>query len=424
MKSKKKSVILPILFIATGLFLSYIFIISGTSKEVAIFSNTTSNISLDIPKNCTIETNSSDLSVEKKSNSSSYSTGSVKLYSSTKGKFNLRTKLYGIIPISNVNVSVLPDEKLIPSGNLIGVSLNTKGAIAVKFEDIIDENGEEISPAKDGGLKLGDIIKKINGISVNNAQDVITELNLVGEKEVKIQVNRDYKLKTLIIKPVKAKQDGKYKMGLWVRDSIAGIGTITCYNEDKTRFVALGHSITDVDTGVIMPVKSGNIIESELISIVKGKVNAPGELRGVLKTDKKDIIGNITLNNNYGIYGNVTKNIYDNKTAYKIALQDEIKEGKAYIITTIDNKGPRKFSVEITKTYKQNSRDTKSMLIKVTDGELLEKTGGIVQGMSGSPIIQNGKLVGAVTHVFVNNPKMGYGIYIQWLLQDLINNQK
>ncbi|MCQ4794422.1 SpoIVB peptidase [Anaerofustis stercorihominis] len=419
---KKKRVLLG--FLSLILIISaYILYLNFSTKEITVLSSQTTSVSLNLPKNCSIQNENEDLKVNGKSEKNyNVDNDKIDVYSSSAGKYKLKAKLFGIVPINNYNINVYPNVKLHPSGNLVGVSMNTKGAIAVQFQSIIDVNDNEVCPAKDAGIKMGDIIVKINDKKVYNAKEVISELNKLSHKELSMVIKRENTEENIKITPVKAKKDNKYKIGVWVRDSVAGIGTLTCYNEDKSRFVALGHSINDVDTGIIMPVKNGNVIESELISIVKGKRNAPGELRGVLKAEKKDIIGSIHLNNDYGLYGDVTKKV-TTSNALDIALQDKIKEGKAQILTTIDNNGPRLFDIKIKKTYKQTKKNTKSMLIEVTDKELLSKTGGIVQGMSGSPIIQDGKLIGAVTHVFISDPTKGYGIYIEWLLEDLLAKQ-
>lgn len=420
--SRKKLLLgfLTIIFI----FSFYLTYLNFNTKEIAVLSSQTTSVSLDLPKNCKIENESEDLKVNgTNAKKSTVEDNKIDVYSSNAGEYKLKAKLFGIIPINNYNINVIPNTKLYPSGSLVGVSMNTKGAIAVQFQSFIDVNDNEVCPAKDAGIKMGDIIVEIGGKKVYNAEEVIEQLNKIDHREIEVVIKRENTQQTVMVKPLKAKDDNKYKIGLWVRDSVAGIGTLTCYNQDLTRFVALGHSINDVDTGVIMPVKNGDLIESELISIVKGRRNNPGELRGVLKADNKDVIGAIELNNDFGIYGDVTKKVTPSLDSMEIALQDRIKEGDAQIFTTIDNNGPRLFDIKIKKTYKQTKKNTKSMLIEVTDKELLSKTGGIVQGMSGSPIIQNGKIVGAVTHVFITDPTKGYGIYIEWLLEDLLSEQ-
>lgn len=219
------------------------------------------------------------------------------------------------------------------------------------------------------------------------------------------------------VKPVKSK-DNQYKIGLWIRDSTAGVGTLTFYDNKTGTFAALGHPITDVDTGTILNVNSGQIVNSSIVSVRKGVRGTPGELKGIF-IDEDVVLGQIIKNTQCGIFGKSNLPIKNkNNKKMKLALRDEIKEGPAQIYTTIDGSEPKLYNIMVEKLLPQNSPGPKSMVIKVTDKELLEKTGGIVQGMSGSPIIQDNKIIGAVTHVLINKPDTGYGIYIEWMLKD------
>jgi len=215
------------------------------------------------------------------------------------------------------------------------------------------------------------------------------------------------------------KEEDGYRLGLWVRDSTAGIGTLTFYHKESKIFGALGHPITDGDTNEPFIIKDGNLLDSSVISVKKGEKGMPGELKGLFLNEKEGI-AIIKKNTESGIFGVANKNITSKITnkPMKVAFRNEIKEGKAQIITTIDENGPKYYDIEIIKLLPQDEPGPKSMLIKVTDEELLEKTGGIVQGMSGSPIIQDNKIIGAVTHVLINKPDVGYGIYIEWMLKD------
>jgi stage IV sporulation protein B len=240
---------------------------------------------------------------------------------------------------------------------------------------------------------------------------------------VTLKINRKGNIVYAKIHPVLAKEDEKYKLGLWVRDHTAGIGTLTFYSTDKRFYAALGHAITDVDTGDILSVNNGQIMKSRIISINKGKRSSPGELRGIF-LEEVDNIGNIEKNTEYGIYGKVYNNINDMVgKPIPIGYQSQVKEGSAKILTTIDNTGVKEFDIQIVKKVEQKNPNQKGMIIKVVDKDLLNKTGGIVQGMSGSPIIQNGKLIGAVTHVFVNDPSKGYAVYAEWMINEMKNLQ-
>ena len=214
-------------------------------------------------------------------------------------------------------------------------------------------------------------------------------------------------------------QDNCYRLGIWVRDKTAGIGTLTFYDDDSKIFGALGHGITDMDTGNLLNVEYGKIMNAKIANIEQGKRGSPGEIRGIFY-ETENVLGEIVKNSPYGIYGVMTDEFmkFNKAKALPIGFKEEVKEGKAYILTTIDNDKTEKFEIEILKAQPQQFPNQKSMTIKVTDKRLLQ-TGGIVQGMSGSPIIQDGKIIGAITHVFVNDPTKGYGIYIEWMLDQI-----
>jgi stage IV sporulation protein B len=332
---------------------------------------------------------------------------------------NADVKLLGIIPIKSVSLKTVPDLYLYPGGISVGVKVNTKGVLVVAISDVEGDSGKITSPAVSSGVMIGDNILSINNIEIKNAEMLSREINNCQGKTLNMIIERKGKTFTKKIEPIKNTSENKYKVGLWVRDSTAGIGTLTFYDAASKRFAALGHPVTDVDTGTILNIGSGDLIASSIINIRKGIKGTPGELRGIF-VDENKALGSINKNTESGIFGNASEDIVK-KLSFKpmrIALRDEIKEGKAQIITTIDEDGPKLYDIEIEKLLDQDTAGTKSMLIKITDKRLLERTGGIVQGMSGSPIIQNDKIIGAVTHVLVNKPDTGYGIYIEWMLKD------
>ncbi|HEY5587641.1 MAG TPA: SpoIVB peptidase [Candidatus Paceibacterota bacterium] len=308
-----------------------------------------------------------------------------------------------------------------PGGQPIGVKLNIKGVLVVALSDIESKTGKIASPAATAGVQIGDSIIKINNVEIIHAEDVTRFVNRENNSEITLIIQRKNNLNTFEVKvnPAVDSKDGKRKLGLWVRDSTAGVGTLTLYDDKTKKFAALGHPITDADTGTILSVSNGVIVSSNIVSIKKGTRGNPGELRGLF-VDENIIKGQIIKNTECGIFGNGTKSLINSKfnKPMKIGLRNEIKEGKAEILTTINGSEPELFEIEIQKLLSQNSSGSKSMIIKITDSRLLEKTGGIVQGMSGSPIIQNNKIIGAVTHVLINKPDMGYGIYIEWMLKD------
>lgn len=318
--------------------------------------------------------------------------------------------------IKTVEVMAIPKEiELYPGGNVVGIKLKTNGPLVVGFSDIENGNEKPYSPSKESGINLGDIILSINGIDINSSELLAETLVSINEDELDIKIERDDKILYKKVKPVKS-SDGKNKIGLWVRDSTAGIGTVTFIDPKTGIFGALGHPITDVDTGDIIKISKGNIVNSSVVNIKRGEKGNPGELKGVFINDDINL-GSVDYNTKYGIFGEYSlENFYGEKL--EIGLKDEIQEGPAKIISTIDSDEPKAYDVVIEKLLQQDNPSSKSMIIKVVDDELLEKTGGIVQGMSGSPIIQNNKLVGAVTHVLVNKPDTGYGIYIEWMLKE------
>lgn len=337
------------------------------------------------------------------------------------GKTNIDVNVFGV-KVKSVEINVHGPREIVVGGQSIGVALYTKGALVVGTSNIRDENGNLCNPAKDSGIKSGDIIEKINGVEVNDANHVMSIINSITSEDnsVNIEIVRDGNKHNIEIQPVKDKADNSYRMGIWVRDSMAGVGTLSFYNPATMRFASLGHAVYDSDTNTLLNLKSGEIAESEIFGIKQGEKGSPGELQGSFDSSKPKI-GSIITNNDFGLYGELYKE--PEKCQYNTLMEtatiDETKVGPAKILTTLDDGGIKEYDIYIEKLSSQDYPSTKSMVIEITDDELLEKTGGIVQGMSGSPIIQNGKVVGAVTHVFVNDPTRGYGLYAQWMLEQM-----
>lgn len=327
-------------------------------------------------------------------------------------------KFLGMIPLKSVEVEKIKDLELYPGGVPIGVRVSSEGVLVVGYSDIEINNEKEESPGKVGGLEIGDVILKINGIEMHNSRDLVKAIKQSEKDSIKVDILRHGENITKII-TLKKENNKDYKIGLWIRDSTAGVGTMTFYDDTSKKFGALGHPITDSDTNEPFLIKDGDVIESSIISIRKGEKGSPGELKGIF-INESNPTGEIDKNTQSGIFGQLNSNILQKSDIkrLKVGFRDEIVPGKAKIITTIDENGPQEYEIEIEKLLNQNVASSKSMVIKVTDPRLLEKTGGIVQGMSGSPIIQNNKIVGAVTHVLINKPDTGYGIYIEWMLQD------
>ncbi|MBR3134066.1 MAG: SpoIVB peptidase [Clostridia bacterium] len=298
-----------------------------------------------------------------------------------------------------------------PIGRVAGLKLYTNGVLVIGMSKIELNDGMYAMPYENTGIKEGDIIKSINGIELNNVSELISIVNNSNGNEISIKYERDNEEIYTTIKPVKS-IEGNYMLGIWVRDAAAGVGTITFYDRETNRFAALGHGIEDVDTGNLLNISNGELVTSKIITIVRGEKNKPGEIRCTI--DEGEEIGIVEKNTNIGVYGYATNNNYLNKVLLnevEVASRSEIKIGKATIMCQLKNDEINEFEVEIKKIYKNNYKDNKSMLIKVSDNNLIEKTGGIIPGMSGTPIIQNGKLIGAITNVLLNDPTQGYAIF-------------
>lgn len=296
-------------------------------------------------------------------------------------------------------------ESVIPLGVAVGVAIKTDGLLVTGITEVTDENGHSVNAAYKAGIKKGDRIMAVDGNAVNSIEDLSEYVNDRPQEIIFSIIRKGEKIHK-IITPVKT--PAGYKIGVWVRDSTAGIGTLTYYNPESKTFAGLGHGISDIDTGDILTIKKGNILTCSLTEPIKGKKGIPGELCGTF-TDKT--LGEVSTNSENGIFGQIT-NAEITGTPLNIANPKEVTAGDAYIMSDVDGEGAKPYSVSIRKILSL-SHETKNMIIEVTDQKLIDKTGGIVQGMSGSPIIKDGKLIGAVTHVFVNNPKQGYAVFAE-----------
>ena len=311
--------------------------------------------------------------------------------------------------------------QVIPIGEVVGIKLYTSGVLVVGTSSIEGIDGIMYKPFENTKIEEGDSIIAVNGNIVNNTNELINEINTCNGEKITITYKHNGVENNCEIIPVLDKNN-EYKIGLWVRDSAAGVGTVTFFSEQTQTFAALGHAITDIDTGDIIQTSSGEIDDVNIVSIIKGVNEEPGKIQGAIKGNS--VIGNIYKNTEYGIYG-VINNISNLEIDYSkkmyVADRQQIELGEAYILSNVDGKF-KEYKIEIQKTFLNNNYDNKSMLIKVTDEELLNKTGGIIQGMSGSPIIQNGKFCGAVTHVLVNDPTVGYAVFADKMIRELAEN--
>lgn len=323
-------------------------------------------------------------------------------------------KLFGFIPIKKVKVDILPEEEVYIGGVPIGLNVSTKGAIVVSNTIVDPESGKV---ASNKILKNGDIILKINGKDLTSVADLEEFLNnSLDENPLTIEILRNNKTKTLTVNYIKSK-DNTSRLGVWVKDDLSGIGTLTFVKSDQN-FAALGHPVTDASGENTIPLSEGSVYDCSLLGIEKGQVNKPGQLKCLFTQSQKN--GTITKNTKFGIVGKYddSSDVIDTNLTAHLGGRLSVRPGKASIISSVS--GIREeYEIEIIKASYQATEDDKSMVFRVTDKRLLELTGGIVQGMSGSPILQNGKIIGAVTHVFLKDPTKGYGVYADWMLKEI-----
>jgi len=331
--------------------------------------------------------------------------------------FDAEIMVFGLFPAKNAKVTVSKRRYVVPGGDIFGIKLYTQGLIVTKIGEVKTDSAT-VCPGKDAGIEVGDTIISVNGERISENSRLEEIIKQSKGQTLNFTVRRNDKEKELELTPRLDSDDKAYRLGLWVRDSCAGIGTITFYDRDTGNFGGLGHAVCDVDTGQIMPLSGGEAMGAEISSCYKGNSGSPGELCGVFTGE---CIGKLNLNCETGIYG-VLKNFDKNKEVIPVAQKQEVKEGKAQIISTVDKNKTQYYDVEITKIYSSKDSKQKNMSIKITDPDLIEKTGGIVQGMSGSPIIQNGMLVGAVTHVYVDDPLQGYAIFAENMVKKIDEN--
>lgn len=339
------------------------------------------------------------------------------LESSRTGEYHISLKLFGVFKLKNISLDVIEATKLVPCGNPIGIYVETDGILVLGSGRITGDDGLNYEPITNK-LKSGDYILSVNGKKLSKKKELISEIQKCEGKDVTLLVRRNEERITVNISPVKT-ASGSYKIGAWIRDNTQGIGTLTFVSPDG-QFGALGHGITDIDTGLLMDVKEGSIYNAEIMSIVKGKEGEPGELIGMIRQSNRFKIGSINENTYQGIFGTIGNEYEDDFTTkpLEIGLKQEVRKGKATILCTLEDK-IEEFQIEIVSIDISNSNHSKGIVLHITDPRLLSMTGGIVQGMSGSPIIQNNKIIGAVTHVFIQDSTKGYGTFIENMVNNL-----
>lgn len=341
-------------------------------------------------------------------------THKVKVKANELDTYQMKLKLFGVLPYKNVDIEVIQDKMLIPSGIPIGIYVKTNGVLVVGIGEFEDSEGRKVSPAK-YVLQKGDYILKVNGEDVENKKQFIRTIEGSEGEDTILTIKRNGDITDVMITP-ECNQNKDWKLGIWIRDNAQGIGTMTYEDTDHT-FGALGHGINDVDTSVLMNLDEGTLYKTEIVGITRGSNGSPGELTGYIEYDSKNVIGEITENTSEGIFGvcDIDDEISSGFEPIPIALKQEIKLGPAQIICSVTGE-PEFYDVEIVEINLEQDNINRGIVVQVVDEKLLTLTGGIIQGMSGSPIIQNGKLVGAVTHVLVQDSTRGYGIFIEEML--------
>ncbi len=321
-------------------------------------------------------------------------------------------RLFGLFPIKDVAVNVVDATSVIPCGTPFGIKMFTDGVLVVGMSDVDTASGPQ-NPARSAGIKVGDVLISINGTAVNTTEQVAELIENAGDQAMSFRIRRDNLEFDVKFRSEKSVSENRLKAGLWVRDSSAGIGTLTFYVPGSNVFAGLGHAVCDVDTGDVLPIASGEIVPARIYSVVKGASGEPGELRGGFELGT---LGNLSINGETGIYGTLSHTPVLGDPV-PVAMKQQVKTGYAQVLTTIDGTEPELYDIRIDEVKYNDSSPTRNMVIVITDERLLSDTGGIVQGMSGSPILQDGKLVGAVTHVFVNEPTKGFAIFAENMLK-------
>lgn len=336
-------------------------------------------------------------------------------------RVQMQIQLFNSIPLKTITVHRRERSVVMPCGQAVGVTLKMPGAFVVGLGGFLSSEGRMISPAQAAGIRAGDLVLFADGAQVENAAH-LSELCALASGKLKLTVMRGKERLEFEIEPQLAADDGLYKLGMWVRDSTAGIGTLSFYDMETMRFGALGHPVTDVDTGSRLEIAEGGISMAEVIGVSYGIQGTPGELHGTVKALDKNI-GKVEKNTETGIFGELNdaqiSKLYPD--GLPLAYSYEAELGKAQILTTVDESGVRPFECEIVKKNASGNSESRNMVVRITDKNLLDITGGIVQGMSGSPIIQNGKLIAVVTHVFVNDPAKGYAVYAEWMYNSMFS---
>lgn len=337
------------------------------------------------------------------------------------GRADVQLKLLGYIPLKSIQVESLPPRRVVVGGHSIGVLLKSQGIMVVGHAPLVRQDGAKDYPAKEQGIELGDLILRVNGCGVQTENELAMAIDEAGRAggEVEVALKRGKKETTVSIRPLFCPETQRYRIGLYVRDGVAGVGTLSFWDPQTSKYAALGHVIVDADTRKKIDVRQGQIVSASIQTIRPGRPGRPGEKIGLFDGGGK-VVGEINKNTFYGIYGTTRQKLENPLYPYplEVGYAHQVKEGSAEILTVLNDQQIEKFQVNIDKVHPERSNG-KGMVIRIVDPRLLSVTGGIVQGMSGSPIIQDNKIVGAITHVFLNDPERGYGIFMDNMLQEI-----
>ncbi|MBC7104404.1 MAG: SpoIVB peptidase [Firmicutes bacterium] len=339
------------------------------------------------------------------------------------GEWHLELRLFDFLPLRHILVQVLPEVRVVPGGQAIGVLLQGRGVVVVDLAPVVDTEGRTQCPAAEAGIAPGDVILKVGGHAVGTEEEIRNLVDQAGRAggQVEMEVRQGERTVRRTVRAVYCPETGRYRVGLLVKDSAAGVGTLTFYDPVTGRYGALGHVVSDHPGGQKIDLAEGRIVEATILRIRAGQRGQPGEKIGVF-TGASGLEGSIDRNTPCGIFG-VLRQLPEANPFYPepvpVALADQVRPGPAEVLTVLEDGRVERFGIEITRVLPQRFRDRKGLVFKVTDERLLGMTGGIVQGMSGSPILQDGRLVGAVTHVFVNDPTRGYGTFAEWMLREV-----
>lgn len=406
---KRKKLLIAFLLCFLGLVLTYTCAIDSIPKNVILFKGE----SLNIKK---------IFGISFENNKTEYGailTSTDLIDESKIGTTNLEVKLFNTFNVKDIDISVIERTKVIPVGQVSGIKLYTSGVLVVGMSEVNGLDNKKYKPYEKSGIQEGDSIIQIEDKQITDTKQLKEKINSSAGKELTIKYVRNDKTLECNIKPVKTGRT-EYKLGLWVRDSAAGIGTMTYYEPSSNNYAALGHGITDIDTGKVLNISNGELITTKVLSIIKGQYGNPGKIQGSINEQSR--IGTINKNSIFGIYGaveDISKVRIDKSKTMDVAIRNEIELGEAKILCSLDGENAKEYTIQIDKIFLNNDYDNKNILIRVTDQELIEKTGGIIQGMSGSPVIQNGKFIGAITNVLVNDPTKGYVIFGDLMVKEM-----